>query len=299
MSNNQEIITIKEGTKDIFNTFDSTFSWCKNKMSNHIVVNFISEDTVEVELIHENSLTVLLSIMSEYMVRRCFSMITNNILDKTGVEIDINVKDLAFSMVVEMMSQFLESSKILLHWSLHKYFRDNKSINISVYEKFNLKPLQTDIENAMKQPMALNYLLDCVERMAGTIGTKDEKFLQAALLTKSEEEKGDIFQTEDGSISIWLYNGKLFFKTSNAQFGVRELLSKSLYENGFHPKNDMTLAKLVSLVVLFTGAIKINVYSSVKMDGIKNFITRYPLVFGNVEFTKIEKDVPTFFEVKK
>jgi hypothetical protein len=158
----------------------------------------------------------------------------------------------------------------------------------------NLKPLRNDFESILNQPHSLNYIFDAFERIMSTVGTKDENFLMAGLMTKSLVESKPMFCLNGDALSVWIDNGKITFGSKKQQFGVKDIICKELYEQGFHPQKDMTSIKIVALAVLYICPSKLILYKGLFNKGIEEFLKQYIGVFGEIDIELIDKDIPDF-----
>ena len=289
-------VTLKHGTEpDLFGIFESTFKWCKVNSTGYFNTKFIEPGVVEITFTSPNGCDYLINVLTEYIARHTFVKAIDNIVNQTGVEIsDVN-KERTYTMCINIVSNFLESADILLNWSLHRFFQNNDTINISIYEKLNLKPLRSDFEAILNQPHSLNYIFDSFERIISTNGVKDEQFLLAGLMTKSIVESKPVFCFPRGdSLSVWIDNGKITFGSAHHQFGVKDIIGKELYEQGFHPQKDMISTKIVALAVMFVCPEKLILYKGLNNKGIEKFLDQYKGVFGELDIELSEKDCPDF-----
>lgn len=288
-------IILKHGSEpDLFGIFESTFKWCQMNSTAYFTTKFIEQGVIEVSFTSPNGCNYLINVLTEYIARHTFVKAIDNIVTQTGVSISNANKEKAYTMCINIVSNFLESADILLNWSLHRFFQNNDTINISLYEKLNLKSLRQDFESILNQPYSLNYIFDSFERIMATNGTNDERFLMAGLMTKSIVESKDIFCLHDNPLSVWIDNGKITFGCKTKRFGVKEIICKELYEQGFHPQKDMTSIKIVALSVLFVCPPKLILYNGLHNKGIQEFLKQYESVFGDIEVEIVNKELPDF-----
>lgn len=288
-------VTLKHGNEpDLFGIFESTFKWCKINATSYFNTKFVEPGVIEISFTSPNGCNYLINVLTEYIARHTFVKAIDNIVKQTGVEIEDAIKEKAYTMCINIVSNFLESADILLNWSLHRFFQNNDVINISLYEKLNLKPLRNDFESILNQPHSLNYIFDSFERVMSTVGTKDENFLMAGLMTKSLVESKPMFCLHGDALSVWIDNGKITFGSERQQFGVKDIICKELYEQGFHPQKDMTSTKIVALAVLYVCPPKLILYKGLSNKGIEEFLKQYIGVFGEIDVELMNKDVPDF-----
>lgn len=288
-------VTLKHGNEpDLFGIFESTFKWCKVNATPYFNTKFVEPGVIEISFTSPNGCNYLINVLTEYIARHTFVKAIDNIVKQTGVEIEDNIKEKAYTMCINIVSNFIESADILLNWSLHRFFQNNDVINISLYEKLNLKPLRNDFESILNQPHSLNYIFDSFERIMSTVGAKDENFLMAGLMTKSLVESKPMFCLNGDALSVWIDNGKITFGSKKQQFGVKDIICKELYEQGFHPQKDMTSIKIVALAVLYVCPPKLILYKGLFNKGIEEFLKQYIGVFGEIDIELIDKDIPDF-----
>ena len=122
----------------------------------------------------------------------------------------------------------------------------------------------------------------------------DENFLMAGLMTKSLVESKPMFCLHGDALSVWIDNGKITFGSEKQQFGVKDIICKELYEQGFHPQKDMTSTKIVALAVLYVCPPKLILYKGLSNKGIEEFLKQYIGVFGEIDIELIDKDIPDF-----
>ena len=290
-------VTIKHGTEpDRFSVFKSTFTWCMHNSKEYFKVSFIDDTTVAVEFMQPAGAEYLVNVLTEYIARHTFVKAIDEIVKQTEFEISEKNKELAYTMCVNIVESFIQSASILMNWSLNRFFQNNDTINITLYEKLNLKPLRDDFDAILKQPHALNYVFDSFERVMATNGTKDEKFLLAGLTTKSKVEDKSVFAFQKQALHIWMNNGKISFGNKYKTFGVKEILCKELYANGFNPQIDMTCVKIVGLAILFCCPQRVVLHRGFENRGIEEFIKKYQGVFGELDFMYANTLIPNFDE---
>ena len=154
-------VTIKHGAEpDTFGTFNGTFKWCQEHMNQVFTTKFIDETTVEVTFITTGACVQLINILTEYIVRHTFVKSCDGIVQQSQAEIDNENKEVAYTMCTNIVQNFLNSATVLLEWSLQRFFENNDTLNITIYEKLNLKSLRQDFDTILNQPHALNYLFD-------------------------------------------------------------------------------------------------------------------------------------------
>ena len=289
-------VTIKHGAEpDLFNTFANTFKWCQENTSQVFTTTFIDPTTVEINFVTHSGCSQLIGILTEYIVRHTFVKACNNVVSQSGAEINDRNKEIAYAMCANVVSNFINSASILLDWSLQRFFENNDLLNITIYEKLNLKTLRNDFETILNQPHALNYLFDSLERVIFTENTNDEAFLVSALTTKSMIETRKEFNMEgEETLCVWMDNGKIAFGSPHNRFGIKEIICKELYNNGFKPQRDMTSVKIIALAILFTCPLRVVIHSGIATKGLEEFLNQYKGVFGEVEIFTSDTEKPFF-----
>ncbi len=290
-------VTIRHGNdKDFFNTFESTMHWCADNLKEHFKVEFVEPKVVNITFKTPDSPTYLINVLTEYIARHTFVKSVENLVAKSGVDIPEEIKEHAYTMCVNIVENFIRASDFLLNWSLHRFFSNNQTLNISLYEKLNLKALRTDFDTLLGQPHSISYVFDCLERVMHAQSTGDEKpFFIAALITKSIVENKPIFRLmPETPLSIWISNGKIMFNCNGTTFGIKEIMCRELYAHGFRPKQDMTSAKVLSLAILFTGVDKVVLYKGLEKKGIQQFVNQYSGIYGEIDFEISNNVEPTF-----
>ena len=283
-------VTVKHGNEpDKFGVFKTTFEWCKEHTKDFFKVRFLDDKTIEILFVSPEGVDYFVNILTEYISRHAFVRAIDEIVNQTGVEINDKNKERTYTMCVNIVDHFIHSASFLMHWSLSRFFQNNDTINITIYEKLNLKPLRDDFIAILNQPHALNYIFDSFERVISADGTEDERFLIAGLTAKSKVESKQIFAFQHEDLHVWMNNGKIVFGNGNRQFGVKEILCKPLYESGFNPQEDMTCVKIVGLALLFCGPDKLILHGGFTNRGIDAYIKKYQGVFGeiNIEHSKV------------
>jgi hypothetical protein len=293
-------VTIKHGNEpDYFGVFETTFKWCDEHAKNNFLVSFLDPKTVEIEFVAEDGIIFLTNVLTEYISRHIFVRAIDNVVKQSEVEISDRNKEKAYTMCVNIVSNFIQSSGFLLNWSLARFFQNNSTLNISLYEKLNMSSLRNDFEDMLQRPHALNYVFDSLERVMATENTPDENFLMTALITKSMVEGRPIFCFHGQPLHVWIENGKITFGANGIRFGIKDILCKELYEQGFNPKNDMTAVKIISLAIIFICPEKVIMYKGLNVSQLKEFIIKYIGVFGEIELLSNENLLPPFVKENK
>ena len=296
-------VTIKHGAdKDYFGVFESTMKWCKNNLDEQMNIEFVEPTVVTVTFKTKDSHTYLINVLTEYIARHTFIKSVDGVVAKSGIDIEDCVKERAYTMCVNIVENFIRSADFLLNWSLHRFFNNNETLNISLYEKLNLKALRADFDTLLGQPHSISYIFDCLERVMHAKNTgNDEQFFMAALITKSMVENKSIFRLmPETPLHIWVDNGKIMFSCNETTFGIREIMCKELYANGFRPQQDMTSAKVLSLAILFTGVDRVILHKGLEKKGIQEFVQKHSGIYGDIEFEISSELYPaSISEVKK
>lgn len=288
-------IIIKHGSEpDVFNIFDATFNWCQSR--NNEMLSFVKMDnkTVEVTVQDGEAFQLLTDILTEYIIRHMFLKELNAICDVADANIPMDIKDIAFFMCRNVSDDFLKSSGYLLNWNLHNFFENNSTLNVSIYEKLNLKGFHTDIAAILRQPSALNYLFDSLERAAYAKESSDEAFLVTALLTKSCFETNPRYHLHSKVLHVWMSNGKIMFGDEQSILTLKDIIKKETYENGFKPNKDMTAAKIIAMAIMLTNPTTVLVYNSVKDTSFEELINNNVGVFGEIDIVKKSEDKPNW-----
>ena len=289
-------VIVKHGSEpDIFDIFNTTFSWCQNR--NNEILSFVkmNDKTVEVNITNEEAFQTFTDILTEYIIRHMFLKELNSICEMTDASIPIDIKDIAFFMCRNVSNDFLKASGYLLNWSLHNFFANNSTLNVSIYEKLNLKSLHTDLSGILRQPNALNYLFDSLERAAyAKENEKDSDFLITALLTKSCFETNKKYHLESKVLHIWMSNGKIMFGDKNRILTLKDIVKKETYENGFKPNKDMTATKIMALAVMLTNPMSVVIYNGIKETALEQFVKENVGVFGEIDFKKSSEEKPNW-----
>ena len=289
-------VTIKHGNEpDLFGVFTSTFRWCEEHSTQDFRVHFIDDKTVEVTFVSTNGCSYLINVLTEYISKHTFVKAIDRIVNATGVDVEEQHKELTYTMCVNIVNNFLSSAQILLNWSLHRYFQNNEVLNIALYEKLNMRSLREDFENMLNKPYALNYIFDSLERIISAESSNERDFLRAGLLTKSIVENRPVFGFKNNEpLCVWLDNGKITFGCSTHRFGIKDVVCKELYEQGFNPQKDMTPLKIVALAVLFVCPERICLYQGLHNKGVADFMQNNVGVFGEVEVVNVNQNAPSF-----
>ena len=291
-------VTIKHGAEpDIFGTFNGTFKWCQEHMNQVFVTKFIDDTTVEITFITTGACVQLINILTEYIVRHTFVKSCDGIVKQSQAEIDSKDKEIAYAMCVNIVQNFLRSANVLLEWSLQRFFENNDTLNITIYEKLNLKSLRQDFDTILNQPHALNYLFDSLERVILARNTPDEAVLITALVTKSIIEIRSEFNMNGyDSLHVWLDNGKIAFSGIHNRFGIKEVVCKELYSNGFKPQRDMNSVKIIALAAMFANPMRVVIHKGIATKGVAEFFEQYKGVLGDMEVV-VSSDVAPKFEI--
>lgn len=289
-------IIIKHGSEpDVFDIFNATFNWCTSKNNDDLSFVKMDNKTVEATINGESAFQMFTDILTEYIIRHLFLKELDEICNVTDGTIPMPIKDIAFFMCRNISNDFLRASGYLLNWSLHNFFENNNSLNVSIYEKLNLKSLQKDFAGILRQPSALNYLFDSLERAAYALeNEKDKDFLITALLTKSCFETNPKYHLSKKVLHVWVAGGKIMFGDEEKVLSLKDIVRKEAYENGFKPNKDMTASKIVSMAIMLTNPETVVVYDSVKDVSFKKFVQENVAVFGEINFVQQSGNQPNW-----
>jgi hypothetical protein len=251
--------------------------------------------TVEITFTNGHGVEYLINVLTEYIARHTFVKSIDGIVEQSGISIEATCKEKAYSMCVNMVENFIHSADFLLNWSLKRFFQNNNVLNITIYEKLNLKALREDFDAILRQPHALNYIFDSIERVMAAESSDDKEFFLNGLIVKSKVEGKPIFAFKKNEpLCIWIENGKITFGSDKKVFGIKDVICKELYEQGFNPQRDMTSVKVIALAVLFAGSENIIIYNGLHNKGIQEYLEKHKGVLGELNIFLCNETAPMF-----